>query len=208
MIFPMTRRMIRNAIPASNSLVTLTLRDLVESGFCLWDHDNPFPIWEEAHRTELEQKIVNHYAFRQIGFETPGRFKFELNNRLREIMPYYIKIWKTTQYKYNPIENYNMEEGSTDKVKNESKDTHDAKSRFSDTPQAEISNLDKYLTSATLEDGSASSKGEGRTDHSAWRHGNIGVTTTQQMIEQERNVTIDVDIKIIDELSDLFLGVY
>ena len=198
----------RENIPNSNSLVTITLYELIKGGFVAFDKDDPYPIWDEAHRAELEKKILEHYMFRQIGFETPGRFKFELNKLMREIMPRYIKIWATTQYKYNPIENYNMEEGSTDQMENSGKETHETKSRYSDTPGGVIENLDNYLTSATIDDGSVGSENKGKTDHSAWRHGNIGVTTTQQMIEQERKVTIDVDMQIIDELKVLFLGVY
>lgn len=199
---------IKQTIPTSNSLVTITLYELLKGGFTLFDKEDIYPIWDEGHREELEKKITEHYLFRQIGFETPGRFKFELNKLMREIMPRYIKIWKTTQYKYNPIENYNMEEGSTDTAKTDSTESHDATSKYSDTPQGSIDNLDKYLTSATKDDALTTGKSEGVTEHSAWRHGNIGVTTTQQMIEQERKVTIDVDMQIIDELNVLFLGVY
>ena len=198
----------RKNIPPSNSLVTITLYELLKGGFVLFDKEDPYPIWDEAHRAELEKKITEHYLFRQIGFETAGRFKFELNKLMREIMPYYNKIWLTTQYKYNPIENYNMEEGSLDKVKNSGKEEHDSISKYSDTPQGSIDNLDKYLTTASKDAGAINTASDGETDHSAWRHGNIGVTTTQQMIEQERKATIDVDMQIIDALKVLFLGVY
>ena len=190
----------RNNIPSGNSLVTITIYELLKGGFTLFDKEDPYPIWDEEHRAELEKKITEHYMFRQIGFETAGRFKFELNKLMREIMPYYNKIWLTTQYKYNPIENYNMEEGSVDT----GEEKHDTTSRFADTPQGSIDNLDTHLTSATKDNGAVNSS----ADHSGWRHGNIGVTTTQQMIEQERKATIDVDMQIIDALKVLFLGVY
>ena len=192
----LTSKWRRENIPSGNSLVTITLYELLKGGFCLFDKSDPYPIWDEAHRAELEKKITEHYMFRQIGFETPARFKFELNKLMREIMPRYIEIWKTTQYKYNPIENYNMEEGSEDTGE------HKTSSRYSDTPQGFIDNLDKYLTSATKDDGSDTAK------HSAWRHGNIGVTTTQQMIQAQRDVLIDVDMMIVEDLKVLFLGVY
>jgi len=185
----------------SSEHVTMELREVVKDAD-IFDRCDPFPIWDEDHRGELEKKIIEHYYFRQIGFETVGRFKFMLNVRLREIMPRYNKLYLTTQYKYNPIENYNMEEGSEDnrKVKG------DNLLKYSDTPQGPLSDVKegKYLTSANhTEDVS-----EGSEKHSAWRHGNIGVTTTQQMIEQERNITIDLDMMIISDLKDLFIGVY
>lgn len=196
MLISRSRIWTNETIPTGNSLVTITICDLLKGGFCLFDTADRYPIWDENHRAELEKKIIEHYMFRQIGFETPARFKFELNKLMREIMPRYIKIWKTTQYKYNPIENYNMREGSVDTGENSSA------SRFSDTPRGGINNLDDHLTSAGKD------TGEQKTEHSAWRNGNIGVTTTQQMIEAERKVTIDVDMMIIDDLKTLFLGVY
>lgn len=196
----MYRRILEHLMPASNSKVTITLREIVAGGVELFDKDDPYPIWSETHRAELEKKILEHYAFRQIGFETIGRFKFELNKKMREIMPYYVKIWHTTRYDYNPIENYNMKEGATDIVTGKS----DNLSRFSDTPQGSVDRLDNYLTSATKD----AESHEGKTEHEAHRTGNIGVTTTQQMIEQERKITIDVDMQIVEALSDLFLGVY
>ena len=197
----MWNSLLKNYLPENSEHTTIELREVVKD--CdIFDRCDPFPIWDEDHRGELEKKIIEHYFFRQIGFETVGRFKFYLNTRLREIMPRYNKLYKTTLYKYNPIENYNMEEGSTD----ERSGTSETLSKYSETPQGGLENLKegKYLTSANH----GTDNQSGKDKHSAWRHGNIGVTTTQQMIEQERKVTIDLDVMIIDDLKDLFLGVY
>ena len=193
--------LLRKLLPASSEHVTIELREVVKD--CdIFDRCDPFPIWNEAHRGELEKKIIEHYYFRQIGFETVGRFKFKLNTRLREIMPRMNKIYATTQYKYNPIENYNMEEQGTDNRKAGSETI----GKYADTPGSELDGLleGKYLTNATH----GTDKSEGEEKHYFTRHGNIGVTTTQQMIEQERKITIDLDLMIIDELKDLFIGVY
>lgn len=193
--------LLKHVIPNDSEHVTIELREVVKDSD-IFDRCYPFPIWDENHRGELEKKIIEHYYFRQIGFETVGRFIFNLNVRLREIMPRINKLYKTTLYKYNPIENYNMEEGSKD----EREGTSDSLNKYSETPQNSVDNLKsgKYLTNATH--GEDVSKGSEK--HEAWRHGNIGVTTTQQMIEQERNIIIDLDLMVIDELKDLFLGVY
>lgn len=201
--------LLRKTIPQSSEKVTIELRDVVKD--CdIFDRCEPFPIWNEDHRGELEKKIIEHYYFRQIGFETVGRFKFELNVRLREIMPRFIKIYKTTLYKYNPIENYNMIEGSTDVNEANNEGSGENLAKFSETPQGSIDNLKdgKYLTNATHNTDTTKQSTKGKTDHSAFRHGNIGVTTTQQLIEAERQITIDVDMEIINELKDLFIGVF
>lgn len=201
--------LLRKTVPQSSEKVTMELREVVKD--CdIFDRCDLFPIWDENHRGELEKKIIEHYYFRQIGFETVGRFKFELNVMLREIMPRYIKIYKTTLYKYNPIENYNMEEGSTDVNEANNEATGESFNKFSDTPGGSINNVKdgKYLSTASHDTDSSTQTTKGKNNHSAWRHGNIGVTTTQQMIEAERKVTIDVDMEIINELKDLFIGVY
>ena len=188
-------------IPPSSEHVTIELREVVKD--CdIFDRCDPFPIWNESHRGELEKKIIEHYYFRQIGFETVGRFKFMLNTRLREIMPKMNKLYKTTLFKYNPIENYNMEEQGTDKRKAGS----ETLGKYADTPDTELSGLleGKYLTNASQ----GIDKSEGEENHYFTRHGNIGVTTTQQMIQAERDIIIDLDLMIIDALKDLFIGVF
>ena len=68
---------------------TIRLKNLLDSGFNIWDIDNPFPIYDENHRTSLQQKIIDNYYMQEIGFETPQTFKHYLNARMRTIMPYY-----------------------------------------------------------------------------------------------------------------------
>lgn len=198
----------KNLLPDSNSGVTLELRKFIECGAILFDPNDKYPIWKEEHRPELEKKIIEHYYNSEIGFETWGRFKHEVNVRMREIMPYYVDIYKTTQYEYNPIENYSMQEEFTDESKNNATSEGGQVERTSDTPQSSIDNLDNYLSGATKVDSHGKSDSKTDNKHKGWRKGNIGVTTTQQMIEQERKVTLNLDVEIIEKLQDLFLGVY
>lgn len=193
--------LLRKMVPNDSEHVTMELRHVVKD--CdIFDRCDPFPIWDEDHRGELEKKIIEHYYFRQIGFETVGRFKFMLNVRLREIMPKMIKLYETTLFKYNPIENYNMEE----RGKDSRTASGDTVGKYADTPGGKLDGLldGKYLTNATH----TSDKTEGTEDHSFSRKGNIGVTSTQQLIEQERKLIIDLDMKIILSLHDLFMGVH
>lgn len=197
-----------NILPNSNSQTTLELRHFLNNGAVLFDCNDKYPIWDEKHRPELEKKIIDHYAMRQIGFETFGRFKHELNVRMREIMPYYVEMWKTTQFEYNPIENYSMTEEFIDNSISSGTSEGSNLEKISDTPQNEITNIDNYLSSATKSEGKNSSEGKSNNNHTGWRKGNIGVTTSQQMIQAERDIILNLDKMIIDELKDLFLGVY
>lgn len=198
----------KGILPDSNSQTTLELRHFLESGAKLFDTEDKYPIWIEEYRPVLEKKIIEHYYNTQIGFETFGRFKHEVNVRMREIMPYYCDIYKTTQYEYNPIENYSMTEEFIDKGKATGKSSGTNTERMSDTPQSSIDNLDNYMSSASKGESSANSESSNDNNHTGWRKGNIGVTTSQQMIQQERDITLNLDVMIIKELQDLFLGVF
>ena len=208
------RYITKRLLPKSTQQTTIELRHMVSEGFELFDK---YPIWRESHREELNKKIINHYFFRQIGFETAGRFRFELNTRMNEIMPYYVELYKTTLFNYNPLENYNMVEEFKDTSKGSEEGSSSAKgsstSKYSDTPHSRTENIDDgYLTSQTDEDNESTGTNQStntRDDtHTGMRKGNIGVTSTQQLITQERELIINIDRMIIEELQDLFLGVY
>ncbi len=46
-------------------------------------------------REQLNTKLLNHYKYREIGFETVGRFLDELEMAMNEIMPYYYQLFKS-----------------------------------------------------------------------------------------------------------------
>lgn len=52
-------------------------------------------------REELNKKILNYYRYREIGFETFGRFLFELETALNEIMPYYNQLYFSADQDFN-----------------------------------------------------------------------------------------------------------
>ena len=56
-------------------------------------------------REELNKKILNYYKYKEIGFETVGRFLDELEISLNEIMPYYNQLFFSADQDYNIIYN-------------------------------------------------------------------------------------------------------
>lgn len=56
-------------------------------------------------REQINNAILNYYKYREIGFETIGRFLDELRTSLNEIMPYYNQIMYTMDLDYNVIHN-------------------------------------------------------------------------------------------------------
>lgn len=62
-----------------------------------------FPIFDETYREGLCKKILNHYYTREICAETVSLWKFWLNQKMSEIMPYYNKLYLSEQLKYDPL---------------------------------------------------------------------------------------------------------
>lgn len=87
------------------------------------------------------------------------------------------KLYATTQFEYDPIENYNMTESGNDSGATLSAASSDNKSTSYDS-----------LTPNLTDSNSSSSSAQSQSSHSLTRSGNIGVTTSQQMIMQEREV--------------------
>lgn len=87
------------------------------------------------------------------------------------------KLYATTQLTYDPIENYNMTESGTDSGTSGATASGQNKGTSYDS-------LTPNLTDSTSSNSSAHSS----SNHSLTRSGNIGVTTSQQMIMQEREV--------------------
>lgn len=88
---------------------TVEVRAMVENHFDLGLKD--YPIFDENYRGVLNQKILEHYYFREIGFETASLFKFYLNRTMNEIMPYYNQLYKSELLEFNPF--YNVDQVTT-----------------------------------------------------------------------------------------------
>lgn len=62
-----------------------------------------FPIFDEAYRNVLETKIIKHFYFREIGFETVGLWQAMLDIKLNDIMPFYNQLYKSATLDFNPF---------------------------------------------------------------------------------------------------------
>ena len=63
------------------------------------------PIFDTTYRAGLFKKILLHYYTREIGYETVGLWKMKLNQKMREIMPYYNQLYESTLLTYDPLKN-------------------------------------------------------------------------------------------------------
>lgn len=118
---------------------TETLGNLIALGY---DTDDKlhlsagyYPIYDENHRADLNEKIIRHYALREIGQETAQQFIFYLGLTMAEIMPYFNERYKTLDMKYNPLESVDMttdsENGSESQSSSKASSTQDSTSSSS-----------------------------------------------------------------------------
>lgn len=65
--------------------------------------DFEYPIFDENYKPVLEHKILDHFYTREIGLETYGLWKQKLRAKMREIMPYYNKLYNSELIEFNPL---------------------------------------------------------------------------------------------------------
>lgn len=156
---------------------TITINTLLQNDFDFGLDE--YPIYDEAHREELNKSILTHYLMREIGFETAELFKVYLNQKMNEIMPKY-NVMYTSQLSVigKLFDNVDINETSTTSLDREQTDSTNIattsnsttitdgtnKQLFQDTPQGRLKSTEfedqDYATNLTLNK----------------EHNNVGVT--------------------------------
>lgn len=157
------------------SIYTTELRYPLEQGFDIGLKS--YEIFEENYRDYLNTKIINHFYFREIGYPTWERFKFALNQKMIEIMPYYNHLYNlefnellvnrditvTEDNLFNVKEDTGYESNSSDDRNATSSDEGSSKDISkgitSDTPMGKLGDIfsQEYATATTQNDNDISS---------------------------------------------------
>lgn len=215
--------------------------DTAMSDYPLYQTDpNKVKVYGTAYtvptRTELNNKILNHYRFQEIGQETFGRWLYELNTALNEIMPYYNQLFYSADQDFNPIYNVDYKKstiGSQNATSNTSSTGTDSstneestKGVNSRTPQDLLSipntGIDtvQYADNADWGKSSGSTSGTNTTTGNATSNGstssiettkgNFGVTSSQELIIKYRETIINIEQKIINDprIRELFMLIF
>ena len=168
-------------------------------------------------KDKLAKKIVDHYFMREIGFETPYLFQHYVKVAMNEIMEKKLPLIYSASIEYDPLVNVDYSETFTRAINNtlNSSDNASGLTVNSTTPQGEISKATilagKYASSTQAGESTNQSATAGNTQESSTKavKGNSGVSATaQKMIQQYRENIIAIDTDIINELNDLFMGLY
>lgn len=155
----------------------------------------------EEFQTILTDTITMKYSNLKLRVTSSETIKSICNSIYRMFAYKYEKLYKTLSLEYNPIENYSMIETSKSSKtinKGEAKTTNTTGSQNGTTEnqvapyetsvynnESKTINNSSERTDILIEDSKIDNEEE---EHELNRSGNIGVTTSQQMIESERNV--------------------
>ena len=101
----------------------------------------------------FEKLFISHFYFREIGFETPERFKMKLQAKLNLIMPYYRQLALTEWDKVKSVEQMMTSKNLTETTSHEqtlsgtSKNTGTSSSSINQTSEGTTTNTDTSSSS-------------------------------------------------------------
>ena len=200
---------------------TITIKTLIDNNFDF--QMSSYPIFDENYRDTLNQNILNHYYENEIGFETAPLFRFYLNQTLNEIMPKYNVLYLAQKEILDNnllMSNVNLTENltgsNTTETQSQSSSESKGKNLFQDTPQGEISQTDidnqQWATNVNLNknnvDDESSSTGSGTNQYLKTIIGSNGSKYNNEILKDVYNNFLNIDLMIINELSDLFMQIF
>lgn len=198
------------------SKYTLTIKNLMKNNFDFGLQD--YPIFDPEYRETLNNNILYYYYEDEIGFETPELFKIYLNKTMQRIMPYYNNLYMAQKELLTKglFNNVNYTETSNRKIDSASNSKTNSKGKglYQDTPQGKISMTEfddqQYATNLTLNKNENEDNTEGNSNEDYIRTiiGNNGNRYPIELLNEIRNNLKNIDDLIINELNDLFMGIF
>jgi len=183
---------------------------------------NEYPLFDEGYRPALNKKIIDHFWNREIGHETHSLFIHQMRVRMNNIMPLYNQHYEASRIKFDPLKTIDMknvgeqDSTATSAATSKTDSASGAKSRAvnSDHPQELLSDTGDYATSSG--DTIGTSTATGSTDNTGTNTQTTksegGVSGFQgnaaAVIFQLRATFVNVDMMILNELDELFMGLW
>lgn len=196
--------------------------------------DFDYPIFDENYRHVLNTKILKHYYINEIGLETYALWKLRLNTKMNEIMPYYNQLYKSELYTFNPLYDTDItRQHKVDRSQDSTTKTTDTSTTeqtngnvhadaYSDTPQGGITGVENlnYLTNyrKITDDNTLNNKITGNTDtdtgitslesYVETVKGTQGTRNYSDLLKDFRSTFLNIDMQVIESLSDLFMLIW
>ena len=206
------------------SKYTLQLRYIYEDeNFKLFDF--PYNLYDNDLKPWFEEKFYQHFMFYEIGFDTIGMFKQRLMSKLNDIFPYYKQLYETEirskgiDFMLNKDlkESYVRELTSNSNSNQESNVTSNGLSTAGQLTPSLIANsqkIDKFMDSAQKDNSSSNStssgesNGNSKEEYTLTSQGNIGITSSAELLTKWRETILNIDLMIFEECNDLFMQIF
>ena len=185
-----------------------------------------YDFYLEENKKNFEKKFFDKYFDREIYCKNPFVFRRALLGKLNLIMPYYKQLYQTEleSKNINFLLNKDLKEEFIRDIENRAEGsatstgttTGDSTNIFSDTPEGQVSNIEKFMSNGTINkvndstetNNVSNSTGKTKEKTSFLSQGNIGVTSSAELLDKWRSVIINIDDLILNELEGLFLDIY
>ena len=186
-------------------------------------------------KKEFENKFLEFYYFDEIGYKTPDRFKQRLKNYLdmgfKKWQERYNTELEVQKQNINFLLNKDLIEErttegnatgtatSTSTNTSNINNTSNNKNTVNDTPDTRFTSTENFATSITTDETTSNSTntGNGETTNTSNQNsnvnerfiskGNIGVTSSAELLEKWREVIIDIDNEIIEGAEKYFMQI-
>ena len=189
----------------------------------------------EQKKKEFENKFIDFYYFDEIGYKTPDRFKQRLKNYLDMGFKKWQERYKTEleveRQNINFLLNKDLIEeritegnatgnsSTTSSSTSNNNSSANNKNTVNDTPDTRFTSTENFATSITNDESTTNSSNtiNGETTNTSNQNsnvnerftskGNIGVTSSAELLEKWREVIIDIDNEIIENADMFFMQI-
>ena len=186
-------------------------------------------------KKEFENKFLEFYYFDEIGYKTPDRFKQRLKNYLdmgfKKWHERYNTELEVQKQNINFLLNKDLTEervtegnatgnsSTTSSSTSNNNSSANNKNVVNDTPDTRFTSTENFATSITTDEtiSNSTNTGTGETTSTTNQNnnvrdkftskGNIGVTSSAELLEKWREVIIDIDNEIIEGAEKFFMQI-
>ena len=146
-------------------------------------------LYEKIDREICINEIEKRCLSVPVNCDYPALFKKFVHHFFNKNYNIFRELYETMLYEYNPIENYDRYEDS-DRTVDSSENSSRTQINNSESKISAMNSSDYQPDKKVTDNGndSFSGTGNGKDKYTSHIHGNIGVTTSQQMIEAQRKL--------------------
>ena len=185
-------------------------------------------------KDKLATKIVDNFYFREIAFETPAMFEHFAKVKMNNIMDKYLLLIYSSSLNLNPLEDVNTTHSTNRTLNNSNNTTGQSSSTMSvannssglivnsNTPQGQISKANilngTYASSTSANENSGTSyttdatntstSGQNATSESISKTETGNRSSKADLLLKYRKTILNIDEMILNELNDLFFGLW